>query len=89
MPTNSTKINLGMKAAEFKLSSTDGNKISYASARKENGIAIAFICNHCPYVKDIISRLVSDFSSLKKLDVGVIAIMSNDPKVYKKLHYNL
>ena len=82
MPTNSTEINLDMKATEFELLSTEGKKITYASASKKNGLAVAFICNHCPYVKDIINRLVTDFSNLSKLEVGAIAIMSNDVKKY-------
>ena len=37
-----------------------------------------FICNHCPYVKSVIHRIVEDVTILKEKGIGVIAIMSND-----------
>ena len=37
-----------------------------------------FICNHCPYVKSVIHRIVEDVTLLKEKGIGVIAIMSND-----------
>jgi hypothetical protein len=41
-----------------------------------------FICNHCPYVKAVIHRIVRDTRELKTLGIGSIAIMSNDPTDY-------
>ena len=41
-----------------------------------------FICNHCPYVKAINSKLVRDTVELKTLGVNSVAIMSNDPSDY-------
>ena len=41
-----------------------------------------FICNHCPYVKAIMKRLVRDTLALKELGVNTVAIMSNDPTEY-------
>ena len=35
-------------------------------------------CNHCPYVKAIISRLVTDAKALQAAGIGVIAVMPND-----------
>ena len=43
---------------------------------------VMFICNHCPYVKAVIQRIVRDVNDLKALGVGAIAIMSNDPTEY-------
>ena len=40
-----------------------------------------FICNHCPYVKAVRTRLVRDARELQALGVGSVAIMSNDPAV--------
>ena len=54
---------------------------------KNNGLAIAFICNHCPYVKDIINRMVEDFNELLKIKVGVVAIMPNDTNTYPEDSY--
>ena len=41
-----------------------------------------YICNHCPYVKAIHDRLVRDAKALQDLNLGVIAVMSNDPEEY-------
>ena len=47
-----------------------------------NGLLVAFICNHCPYVKAIRTRLVRDARELQALCVGVAAINSNDAVAY-------
>lgn len=39
---------------------------------------IAFICNHCPYVKAIAPRLAQDAALLMAQGINVIAVMSND-----------
>jgi len=43
-----------------------------------------FICNHCPYVKSIIHRIIRDTKELKDLGVNSVAIMSNDPGEYEE-----
>ena len=41
-----------------------------------------FICNHCPYVKAVIHRIVRDTRELAAVGIGSIAIMANDPSDY-------
>jgi hypothetical protein len=41
-----------------------------------------FICNHCPYVKAVIGKIVRDMHDLAREGVGAIAISSNDPSAY-------
>ena len=41
-----------------------------------------FICNHCPYVKAVVTKIVRDMNELRRLGVGSIAIMSNDVNDY-------
>ena len=43
---------------------------------------IVFICNHCPYVKAVIDRLVADARLLMGEGVGFAAISSNDAASY-------
>ena len=62
--------------------STSNISLNYNNIKGKKGVVLAFICNHCPYVKDIISRIIKDFTYLKKLDVGVAAIMPNDTVNY-------
>jgi len=72
----------GWKAVEFDLPGVDGKRYSLASARGPNGLLVMFICNHCPYVKAVIDRIVRDCRELAEHGVGSIAIMSNDPEDY-------
>lgn len=69
-------------AIDFKLVDTKGNSLSLDDVRGQNGTLVAFICNHCPYVKAILPRLIEDIEILKSLGVNTIAIMSNDPAEY-------
>jgi peroxiredoxin len=68
-----------MKAPQFELQGIDGERHSPATARGEKGLVVMFICNHCPYVKRSIDRIVRDCQELKSRGVGSIAVMSNDP----------
>src|SRR5262245_16422990 len=68
-----------MKAHPFDLPGVDGKRHSPASARGDKGLVVMFICNHCPYVKRSIDRIVRDCRELKARGVGAIAVMSNDP----------
>ncbi|TKB33555.1 MAG: thioredoxin family protein, partial [Mesorhizobium sp.] len=43
---------------------------------------VAFICNHCPYVKAVISRMVRDANDLNAEGIGFVAINSNDAGAY-------
>lgn len=71
-----------MKAPHFDLPGVDGKRHSPASARGDKGLVVMFICNHCPYVKAAIDRIVRDCKELSALGVGSIAVMSNDPADY-------
>lgn len=72
----------GWKAPDFDLPGVDGKPYNLAAARGPNGLLVMFICNHCPYVKAVIDRIVRDTRELAALGIGSIAIMSNDPTEY-------
>lgn len=72
----------GWKAIDFALPGVDGQTYSLKDAAGPNGLLVMFICNHCPYVKAVIERIVRDAAELKNLGIGSIAIMSNDPTEY-------
>ncbi len=80
--TETSVCNFGWRAAEFDLPGVDGKRHTLASARGPNGLLVMFICNHCPYVKAVIDRIVRDAKELAGHGVGSIAIMSNDPADY-------
>ena len=74
--------NFGWKPPAFSLPATDGKVYTLDDIKGENGTLIAFICNHCPYVKSIIDRIVRDAGDLQKLGIGVAAICANDAQTY-------
>ena len=78
MLLDSPICDFGWKAPSFTLSDPDGVEQKMEDAMGENGLLIAFICNHCPYVKAIIDRLVTDAKTLQDEGIGVLAVMSND-----------
>jgi peroxiredoxin len=71
-----------MKAPQFDLLGVDGKRYSPVTARGDKGLLVMFICNHCPYVKRAIDRIVRDCKELAPLGIGSIAVMSNDPADY-------
>ncbi len=82
--TPSTMLSLGTPLPQFRLpDAVSGRTVDGAElARGKKGLLVAFICNHCPYVKHIRSELVR--ASHEALDQGfaVVAINSNDEGAY-------
>jgi peroxiredoxin len=72
----------GWKAPSFTLPGTDGKTYSLEELRGPNGTLVMFICNHCPYVKAVIDRIVRDVEELKALGVSAVAICSNNSVQY-------
>jgi len=72
----------GWKAVDFDLPGVDGRRYTLRDVAGPNGLLVMFICNHCPYVKAVIHRIIRDVAELRTLGVGAIAIMSNDPTEY-------
>jgi peroxiredoxin len=72
----------GAPAPDFALPDLDGNTVRLADVRGEKGTLILFICNHCPYVKSVVGRIVEDVTALQAAGIGVAAIMSNDYRAY-------
>ncbi len=70
------------KARDFALTGTDGKIYSLAEVRGPKGTLVVFICNHCPYVKASINRIVAEANALRGIGIGTIAIMPNDTDAY-------
>jgi peroxiredoxin len=74
--------NIGMPFPEFNLPAVDGKNFSSSEFLSAQAKVIMFICNHCPYVKAIEDRLITLGHDLKKINIPLIAICSNDPQEY-------
>jgi peroxiredoxin len=73
---------LGAKAPDFRLPATNGKTYALADVAGKNGTVVVFICNHCPYVKAVIGRLLEDAKLLLGEGIGFAAISSNDAAAY-------
>ncbi len=72
----------GWKAPTFTLPGVDGKTYGLDALRGPNGTLVMFICNHCPYVKAVVDRIVRDANALHSLGVNAVAISSNDAEHY-------
>jgi thiol-disulfide isomerase/thioredoxin len=72
----------GWQAIDAVLPGVDDKSHSIFGHAGPNGLVVAFICNHCPYVKAVISRIVRDANDLKAEGIGFVAINSNDADAY-------
>jgi peroxiredoxin len=72
----------GWTAPAFTLPGVDGKTYSLEALRGPKGTLVMFICNHCPYVKAVIDRIVRDAEELAAYGVSAVAISSNDTVHY-------
>ena len=82
MPEETPICDFGWKAVPFRLPGTDGKTHSLDELRGEKGTLVMFICNHCPYVKAVVDRIVRDAKTLEKHGIRTVAICSNDAEHY-------
>ncbi len=82
MAATATKIILDTPAPDFWLPATDGKTYALKDVAGEKGTVIVFICNHCPYVKAVIDRLVADARLLLAEGISFAAICANDATDY-------
>ena len=70
-------------AIDFDLPDICGDRRNLDKAAGKHGLLVMFICNHCPYIKAILPRLVEDTRKLKdEYGINSVAIMSNDQSLY-------
>lgn len=81
--TPSNMLPLGTIAPEFKLIDAITNTpMELKNLKSDTATVIAFICNHCPFVKHIQAALVELANAYIPKKVAFIAINSNDPINY-------
>jgi peroxiredoxin len=80
--TPSTMAPLGMPAPAFRLPDTDGRMVALLDFPEAPAVLVAFICNHCPYVKHVRTALAKLGKDYIAKGVAVIGISSNDATAY-------
>ena len=76
--TPSTMTALGTPAPDFRLRDTNGNLVARDDFRDAPGLLVAFLCNHCPYVKHIRDGLAAFAREYGKKGLAIVGINSND-----------
>jgi len=83
MPALTTPIcDFGASAPDFTLPATDGKIYRLTDIQGPKSTLIMFICNHCPFVKAVIDRIVADAKILQAAGIGIAAICANDAAEY-------
>jgi len=80
--TPSTMLPLGTKATAFKLPNVDGRMVSLDDFKSAPALLVAFICNHCPFVKHVASGFAQLAREYQAKGAAIVAINSNDPVGY-------
>jgi peroxiredoxin len=81
--TASNTLALGFRAPDFKLLNPRSKEIiSLQDVKSPIGTVIVFLCNHCPYVKLILPKLIEVIMHYQQKDIAFIAINSNDTVKY-------
>jgi peroxiredoxin len=73
---------LGSSAPDFDLPGVDSRRYSLSSFADKAVLVVIFSCNHCPYVKDYETRMVSIQRDYAAKGVQLVAINSNDDRAY-------
>lgn len=80
--TETPICDFGLAAPDFSLPGVDGKIWTLDDCKGEKGTLVMFICNHCPYVKSILDRIIRDSRALLDEGIQSVAIMANDTADY-------
>jgi peroxiredoxin len=80
--TPSTMVALGTPAPGFRLPDTEGKLVGLTDLSESPALLIAFICNHCPYVKHVQKAFAALAKEYQARGVAVVAISSNDVRTH-------
>jgi hypothetical protein len=61
-------------AIDFNLKGVDGKMHNLQDCAGKNGLLVMVICNHCPYVKAVLDRIIRDTRALQKLGLNSVAM---------------
>ncbi len=80
--TPSTMLPLGTRAPDVSLPDPQGKLVSLSDFTEAPVLLVAFICNHCPFVKHIAEGFSALATEYQAKGVAVVAINSNDVENY-------
>jgi peroxiredoxin len=85
--TISSAFPLGSRLPSFELLNVDGNRLGSESLTGAKAGLVAFLCNHCPYVKGSEDMLISIVKRFQADGLKTLVINSNDAAKYPEDSY--
>lgn len=82
MAETSLMLPLQTPAPDFALPDLDGEIVTLGSLADAPALLVAFLSNHCPYVRHIEQVLGEEARDLQRHDVAVVGICANDVTNY-------
>lgn len=79
---HSTMVPLGTPAHDFTLPDADGQQVALSDFADKPVLAVIFMCNHCPYVKAVLDRLIVLAREFESRGVQFVGINPNDAEKY-------
>lgn len=86
MAESSTMLPLGTPLPDFELPDPSGTRHGTAQVADAPGLLVAFVCNHCPYVKHVAPELGRLTEHWMEEGLAVLAVNSNDVESYPEDH---
>ena len=78
----SRMLALGTPAPDFALADASGKRFALRDFAGSKGLLVAFICNHCPYVKHLLDAFVEFAREYGPKGLAIVAINPNDAVAY-------
>jgi thiol-disulfide isomerase/thioredoxin len=82
MAVSSSMLELGTPLPRFSLPDTVSGRLFDSESLLGSVAVVAFLCNHCPYVKHIQGELAAFGRHAAGLGVKMVAVSSNDPTTH-------
>jgi peroxiredoxin len=80
--TASTMLELGTRLSSFRLPDFDARMVGDQDFKDAPALLVAFICNHCPYVRHIRSAFSRFADEYQRRGLALVAIASNDVSAF-------
>jgi peroxiredoxin len=83
MAEQSRMVALGTSAPGFTLPDTvSGRSVGLSDFSEASALLVAFLCNHCPFVKHVLDGFIAFTREYMPRGLAVVAICSNDAMAY-------
>ena len=73
---------LGTPAPDFSLADPAGQRFALRDFAGSQGLLVAFICNHCPFVRHLLDGFVEFAREYCPKGIAIVAINPNDAEAY-------